>query len=106
MTKVAEMEEAVHDALVGLNLHAADIALDEARRKIWGKAMLGMGVTAGSTPEIDEAASLIAQLLDGIPIQETVPYIEGMRCRIWSEGFGEVARAAFDLPESGMPLNG
>lgn len=101
------IEEAIHGILcAGLNLHAADIALDEARRKLWGKAMLGRDTTAGSTQEIDDAATKIAELLDGLPLASIVEPIESVRCRIWAEAFGATAQAAFKLPEAGTPLNG
>lgn len=102
-----QIEDAIHAILcAGLNLHEADIALDEARRKLWCAAMAGRPAAAASTPTIEAAATKIADLLGGLPLASVVEPIEGVRCRIWAESFGERAIAAFNLPESGTPLNG
>lgn len=105
------MTQTIEDAILGilcggLSLHAADIALDEARRKLWSNAILGRFATAGSTQEIDEAATKIAELLGGLPLASTVEPIEGVRVRIWAETFGARAQAAFKVPEPGASLNG
>lgn len=100
---IEELRQAVRQELDGLNLREADMALDEARRKLFAKRMIGRGI-AGGVRAIEANAAYIADRIRELELHEAMEVIEGVRVEVWSEAFPDTAEAAFRIP--GRPKAG
>lgn len=92
-----ELRSAVRAELVGLNLRDADMALDEARRKLFAKRLMGGNITGGAR-DIEAHARYIADRIRELELHQVMEVIEGVRAEMWRDAFPETAEAAFRIP--------
>ncbi|MFO1153571.1 MAG: hypothetical protein U1E42_07875 [Rhodospirillales bacterium] len=78
-----ELTGLVYQSVTGLSLAEADVALDEARRTLWGTTFSGRPI-----PDAWEGPSpAIARALVHLPLDLAAQVLEETRLSIWLEGF-------------------